>query len=387
MASLLVNFVYAHPVGHLIEALHACAGYHAADPQLRIGLAVNAASPVELASLCPFIDAVYPVEIDLVDADFDARPALAGIPPEWDWVVGDGRGAQADQRRYFPGMARYYDECHRYFQSARHIGYAGAVPPYYQRGGHFRLPLPTAERAEADRLLGQGRPRIAVLPGGSGPRAHYPSVASWELILDSLARRFPGAAICLTGKLRSDGRTSTTVDSAEFDRLARRVENPVVALDLPIVRQLAVVAACDVLVSPHSGFGMAALAVGTPWLSIAGNKWQEYYFNGTPFYSVLPDRHRFPCYNGMAPDPPLVEDDGPRSPSMCADRVRADLGAITEAAALLVERRLDYETALTDHVRRLLDFYGGDPKMVWSVDEVLAPVVKSVVAEAAKRRD
>jgi hypothetical protein len=37
--SLLVNFVYCPPVGHAIEALHYCHGYHRADPGLRIGRA------------------------------------------------------------------------------------------------------------------------------------------------------------------------------------------------------------------------------------------------------------------------------------------------------------------------------------------------------------
>jgi hypothetical protein len=30
--SVLVNFVYCHPVGHVIEALHYCHGYYRADP-------------------------------------------------------------------------------------------------------------------------------------------------------------------------------------------------------------------------------------------------------------------------------------------------------------------------------------------------------------------
>ena len=51
--SVLVNFVYCHPVGHAIEALHYCHGYHRADPGLRIGLALNADTPTELAALCP----------------------------------------------------------------------------------------------------------------------------------------------------------------------------------------------------------------------------------------------------------------------------------------------------------------------------------------------
>jgi hypothetical protein len=196
-------------------------------------------------------------------------------------------------------------------------------------------------------------------------------------VLDALADRFPEMTLCLTGKLAADGRTRTTVDRVEFDRLAERVPRTVRVLDRPIVDQLAVVAECDLLISPHSGFGMAALAVGTPWLSIAGNSWQEFYFNGTPFYSVLPDPERFPCYTGMNPDPPLVEDDGPRSPSMCAERIRADLDEIVDAAGMLAERRWSYETALADHARRLMEFFRGDTTSVWSIDHVLDPYVEA----------
>ncbi|HEX3812353.1 MAG TPA: hypothetical protein VHX59_05875 [Mycobacteriales bacterium] len=377
MTSLLVNFVYAQPVGHAIEALHACAGYHQADPDLRISVALNRATPIELARLCPFIDEVYPVDIDLFDPQLPTDELLSPIPPDWDWVVTDGRADQPAQRAAFPGMARYYDAARDHFRTARPIGYAGAQPPAYHRGTHFRLPLPSESRTAATRLLGSGRPRIALLPGGSGPRSHYPTVASWELVLDALADRFPEMTLCLTGKLADDGRTRTTVNRAEFDRLAERVPRTVPALDRPIVDQLAVVAECDLLLSPHSGFGMAALAVGTPWLSIAGNKWQEFYFNGTPFYSVLPDPERFPCYTGMNPDPPLVEDDGPRSPSMCAERIRADMDEILDAAAVLAEHRWNYETALADHARRLMEFFRGDTAAVWSIDHVLDPYLEA----------
>ncbi len=375
MPSLLVNFVYAHPVGHAIEALHACSGYHHADPDVRIGLALSSAMPIELARLCPYIDAIYPIDIDLFDPEFDARAALGHVPSDWDWVVGDGRLAQPAQQAYFPGLARYYDTAREYFGAARHIGYAGAEPPAYRRGVRFRLPLPGAERAAAARLLGPGRPRIAVLPGGSSDRSAYPSVASWELVLRRLHAAMGEATFVLTGKLAADGRTTTAFGPAEYDRLSECVPRTVRALDLPIVRQLAVVAECDVFISPHSGFGMAALAVGTPWLSIAGNKWQEFYFNGTPFYSVLPDRSRFPCYSGMSEDPPLIQDDGPRSPSMSGDRIRADIDEIVDAAVGLIERRWDYDTALKQHARKMLAFYDGDRDKLWSIDDVLRSAI------------
>lgn len=375
MESVLVNFVYASPVGHAIEALHACSGYHHADPGRRIGVVLNSATPVELATLCPFIDEVYPVDIDLFDTELDPGPALAAIPRDWDWVVNEPRADQPAQRQYFPGMGRYYDATAGYFTG--HVGPIGVQPPSYRAGVHFQLPIPAAQREIADRRLGAARPRIAVLPGGSGPRAQYPSTRSWELLLHALTNRYPDATICLTGKLNRDDRTATSFGAAEFAALQAVHPNTVLAVDLPIVEQLAVVAECDVLVSPHSGFGMAALTVGTPWLSIAGNKWQEFYFNGTPFYYVLPDRERFPCYNGFSADPPLVNDDGPRTPSMSRARIRADLAEIVEGAVRLIERRWDYETALTDHVRRLLAFYNGDTSMVWSIDDVLAPYVSA----------
>jgi hypothetical protein len=195
-------------------------------------------------------------------------------------------------------------------------------------------------------------------------------VRSWRLVFGALSRRWPRAVFCLLGKLRQDGRTATSFTRAELDELASSAAPAVDAVDLPVIDELAVVAQCDVLISPHSGFGMAALAVGTPWLSIAGNLWPEYYFNGVPFYSVLPNLRRFPAYTGLGPEPEPVDDDGPRSPSMCRARIAADLDEITEGAARLIERRWPAEQALADHVGRMLALRGGRADQIWSVDNV-----------------
>jgi hypothetical protein len=372
--SVLVNFVYCHPVGHAIEALHYCHGYHRADPGLRIGLALHAGTPTELAALCPYIGDVYPVALDLFDPAPDAG-LLDRIPAGWDWVVDDDRGHQAPQRALFPGLAAYYDLAADRFSAAGSVlGRAGAAPPRYSAGEPFRLRLPGPALASAQRRLrdaapGAG-PRIGVLPAGSGPRGNYPSVRSWQLVLGALSRRWPRAQFCLLGKLRQDGRTATSFGRAELDELAGSVPSSVDAVDLPLIDELAVVASCDVFVSPHTGFGMAALAVGTPWLSIAGNLWPEYYFNGVPFYSVLPDLRRFPAYTGLGPAPEPVDDDGPRAPSMCRERIKADLDEITEGAARLIERRWPAEEATADHVSRMLALRGGDGDRIWSVDAV-----------------
>ncbi|MBM7790393.1 glycosyltransferase family 9 protein [Tenggerimyces flavus] len=353
MTSLLVNFVYAHNVGHAIEALHLAYGHHRRDPSLEISVALNAATPVELASLCPFVEAVYPVRLDLFDPSV---PFVAELPEAFDLVSEDGRASQPEQRALFPGIAAYYDVCR-----AR-IGVTAAAP--YSPGEHFRLALSPTVRSDS--------PRIAVLPGGSADRSLYPSVASWELILRTLAARIPTATFVFLGKLGDDGRTRTTYSAAEIARLQECVPSES-ALDLPLIDQLTVVASCDVFVSPHSGFGMAALAAGTPWLSLSGNAWHEYYFNGVPFYSVLPDVDRFPAYTALSALPDPVEDDGPRSPSMCAERIRADLDELVEAAAKLIDRSWPYETALAHYAQGMLRIRKGDASQVWSWDHVLAP--------------
>ncbi|WP_121006787.1 hypothetical protein [Saccharothrix australiensis] len=350
--SLLVNFVYCHPVGHAIEALHRCHGYHRADPDLRIGVVLNAATPVELARLCPFLDEVHAVEVDVFDGSADFTPQLARIARDWDQVVEDERASQPWQRDLFPGLARYYDQARGHFRDG------GARWPY-SAGEAFRLPVPATPHEGV---------RIAVLPGGSSPRRFYPSVRSWRLVLGALAARFPGAEFVFVGKLREDGRTSTSFARAEFDELIGSVRS-VDAVDRPLVEQLAEVASSDVLVSPHSGFSMAGLAVGTPWLAISGNRWPEYYFPGTPFYSVLPDLTRFPSFNLFTEDPEPVDDDGPRMPSMSRRRIAADLDRIVDGAARLVERRWDFDTALADHVRRMVEL-GVRPEWMWSVDDV-----------------
>jgi hypothetical protein len=372
----LVNFVYCHPVGHVIEALHYCHGYHLAGPEVTVAVALNASSPVELAGLCRFIDACYPVSLDVFDplAPIDG---LEAIPAGWDWVVDDGRSRQAQQRAVFPGIGAYYDRAsERFTASGPAIGTAGASPPAYLPGEQLRLALPgpALERAR-DMLTASGGlerwPRIAVLPAGSGPRLDYPSLRSWELLLSCFADRWPEAGFCLLGKLRADVRTSTSFPAAELDRL-RRFPGVLDAVDADLVDQLAVVAACDVLVSPHSGFAMAGLAVGTPWLCISGNRWPEYYFNGVPFYSVLPDTRRFPAFHQFGPGPEPVEDDGPRSPSMSYQRIAADLEEILDAADRLIEGRWPFQTAMTDHVARMLAIRDGRAELLWSIDDVHA---------------
>jgi hypothetical protein len=272
-------------------------------------------------------------------------------------------------------MVAYYAASDTHFRVARRRGHTSTEPPAYLPNQQLVLEVPAEHRDRARQRLGSGSPRIVVMLGGSDVRAFYPSATSWDKILRALATQYPDAVLCLVGKLGQDGRTSMRFTREEVDRLLAVVPGSVDAFDLPLLDQLAMVQACDVFLSPHTGFGFVALGVGTPWLTLSGNRWPEYFYNNVPFYSVLPDPERFPCYTFAltGEDPPLVDDrdgEGPRSPSMSADRIDDDLDELLEAAGLLIERKLPYEQAMTCHFDRIQRFFHGRTPLIWSFDNV-----------------
>lgn len=379
--TLLVNHWYAHPVGHAIEALRLCLGYHKADPSLRVSVLLNGATPAELARLCPFIERTFAVGFtNLEDGETDPEPALHGVPREWDWVVDEHRSHEDFQLDRFPGLRRFYQATDRYFRPRHGHGIAGQTPPAYEPHHQLRLELPDQLRERAEQRLAKAPLRLAVMPAGSSAaRALYPSIASWRLILRELAAAHPDALVCLIGKLRRDERTSTSGTRAEVDRIATACPNLVDCFDLPLLEQLAIVEHCQLFLSPHTGFGMAAVAVGTPWLTLSGGRWYEAFFNGVPFYSVIPDTNRYPCYPGWEQPLPTfgsdIDGEGPRTPSMSHARIKDDLPQLLEGARLLVELRLSYEDALRYYYDRLVQALGGERERIWSFDAVHVPYV------------
>jgi hypothetical protein len=364
---LLVNFFYSHAVGHAVEALHYCLGHHTAAPERAVSVALNAASACELARYCPFVESAYPIVHSFVEPGVDSPRALAAVPRQWNWVVDDFRRHQDVQLRAFPGMRDYYEASDRHLVATRGRTVVGDRAADYVRGCRLRLELP----AEVRRRLPEPGDWIAVMPAGSGPRSLYPSVGSWELILDALAERIPGVRFALIGKLHRDRRTASTLARGEVAELLAHRTRPLDCFDLELTEQLAIVEACGVFLSPHTGFGMAALAVGTPWLTISGGRWFEYYFNHVPFRSVMPDVERYPAFSQFE-EPPTIGDggDGPRTPSMSSARIREDLERIATAAVELLDGTLTYERALAEYFSALLAAHQGDTSRIWSIDGV-----------------
>jgi hypothetical protein len=368
---LLVNFFYAPPVGHAVEALHYCLGHHTAAPDRAVSVALNAASACELAGSCRFVESAYAIEHEFVERSSDSERALAGVPRDWDWVVDDFRRRQDFQLRAFPGMGDYYEASDRHLSAARGRTVVGDPAAGYVPRCRLRLELPPEARSCARRRMPEDGRCIAVMPAGSGPRSLYPSVPSWRLILDALAERLPGFRFALIGKLRRDGRTTSTLSAREVSALLAHRTRPIDCFDLKLTEQLAIVEACDVFLSPHTGFGLAALAVGTPWLTISGGRWFEYYFNHVPFRSIIPDTERYPAFTQFE-EPPLVPDgeNGPRTPSMTSARIQVDLERIAGAAAELADGSLTYERALAEYFPALLAAHQGDGSRIWSIDGV-----------------
>ena len=85
--SLVINWAYSDPVGHVIEGLQHAYGYHRANPGLEISLIVNSASKHEICASCPWLHAVHPVSLAEVLADGLNASTLRRIPDEWDFVV------------------------------------------------------------------------------------------------------------------------------------------------------------------------------------------------------------------------------------------------------------------------------------------------------------
>jgi hypothetical protein len=353
---VLVNFFYAQLVGHAVEALHYAHGHHAADPRREISVALNAATATELADLCPFVEHAYAIDHPFLEPCADSSARLASLPREWDWVLDDPRRYQDSQLEAFAGMRDYYAASveHLTTTTGRSIagpGRAGYLPHQPLR---FALePAPLEDRT------------IAVMLAGSSEPALYPSLESWRKILDALHEAHPGVRPALIGRTPNDARTSSALDRTE---LLDHPSRPLDAYDLPLKQQLAIVKASALFLSPHTGFGLAALATGTPWLTLSGGRWFEYYFNHVPFRSIIPDVERFPCFSQFTP--PEIADG--RTPSMSDERFDADLDRIVAAAGELINGELGYDRALREYFADLQSATSD----IWSIDGVHLTYVK-----------
>ena len=359
--TLLLNWVYYRPVGHVVEALKVARGFVDADCDLEVSVLLNADSAAELADACPWISRGYAVDTHEVARLGADAPTLRRIPRVWDYVAIDRRAVD-DRADLLPDLRAFHDAADEYFeariwQGAQVVPSPAGAPPY-RLDAPIRLDVPAAAREFAAGYA-PASPRIGLLLAGSSPEPLYPPLIIWERLVQALADEFPDAGLYVTGSSgRTTGRTTTyRYPRAALDGLFARVSRAVDCYDLGLWRQLGLIERCDVFIAPHTGFAFLAPCVGTPWLAISGGRWPEYLFNRTPFSCVLPRCPRcprYPCYHGrMLPD--CVERLDGHRPILCmeAGPLGTRIPDIVDEVQRLLNPGFTYEQAVALHIQRI----------------------------------
>ncbi|SDN01574.1 hypothetical protein SAMN05660642_03802 [Geodermatophilus siccatus] len=133
---LLVDFFHAQQLGHAVEALQHCVGHAAALPGREVSVLLDATTPTELATWCPALSAVFPVDGPFLEADPAAAQRLAAVPRDWDWVVDDTRRHQPSRLDVFPGMRDHHAASDAHLPTRRGRSVVGAEAIWSIDGVH-----------------------------------------------------------------------------------------------------------------------------------------------------------------------------------------------------------------------------------------------------------
>ena len=363
-----------NPVGHVVEAIKIAKGLAIANRNLEIHLMLNARSAIELPDACPWITNTYAIDTFEVQADGIDSAIFQGIPNVWDYILMDNRPLLEFQQGCEDelDLVDWYQIADQYFQARLWKGLTWQFQEYpeslrYNLDNQVQLELPREAVKYIEGVYFHNAsegPNICVLLAGSSNPVDYPSINGWKIILKGLFNTFPGLRIFITGKLNADARTISKFPQADLDRLFDACPSLVNCYDIGLWNQVALIQACDLFVSPHSGFGFLAPCVGTPWLTLTGSITSEYFFNGVPFYSIFPTCGNYPCYMNES----WLHEDGSniakvecrerrqqneRMPCMDDERVKQELPEIIQGTRLLLTPEFSFEQALECHVQRL----------------------------------
>jgi hypothetical protein len=368
---LLINWAFYRPVGHVLEALQHAYGYYSASrDKIDIYLALNAASPVTLAEACPWVSGVHPVDIKEIMAQGEAAASVQAMPSNWDYVITDSRlrlellrphkdateliTVQSVLQGYlrgsvWTGFSRGW-ECR--WNTTGLIGADDPLP--YAANARFRLPIPPDAQLFARRYHHDG-PAVCLIPSGFVGLQRSPSLESWNEILSALGQALPDLRVYATGVSSSFAGQSYTrgVTSQDIDRLARKLSFVTNCFDIGLWNQIALMAECDILLAPHTGFAFISQFVDTPWLALSGCPWPEYLFNGVPFYSVIPDCDSYPADGRKKSECNQRLARGQKTVCMEDESLRARLPDVVEGARFLLDEATTYERAVQTHVENL----------------------------------
>ena len=302
--TLLINWLYFHPVGHAVEGFAAAAEYYAVDPELKIHLILNSRTPIELVESCPWVAKCYPIDVNEVAAKRELANCLQRLPKDWDYIVSSERWLNRklySQKLYL---------CHeiidslcqaRLWRGVRGKRGDGIEPaPDFKPGAKFKMTPLKSARHYADRFQQDGL-IFSILLAGSSVEKIYPKISWWKLLLQQMNRVFSQVRFLILGHTKSKSNQTTThaYSPSELEDLFTTLPNIVNCYNVGLGNQLALIELSNIFISPHTGFAFLAPCVGTPWLAISGVRWPDPAFASMPFYSVLPTCPKYPCFTNM----------------------------------------------------------------------------------------
>ncbi|MCC6806187.1 MAG: hypothetical protein IT381_02090 [Deltaproteobacteria bacterium] len=355
--TMLINWGYYFAVGHVVEALKIAHGYVAKMPDLEVHLILPQQAPADLARASPAVSRVYTVNPYAIAQEGESSIALACIPRVFDYVVEyDFPEGPAP-----PAIAPFAELFERRFLARRWKGSSNdryVLPeggqPEYDFNATVSLTLPDAARFASPMNDHRG-PKIALLLAGGGGAGAYPSLGFWQRMCAAIRREFPDVRFALTGQSGAERRGTYTSSypraavNALFDADAELVD----AYDIGLWRQLGLIAECDMLISPHTGFSFLAPCVGTPWLALSGGHWSEYLMNGRPFYCVLPRCERYPCRGFIKPECRVKYGGDDYFECMSDRALEPKIAEIVAGVRKLKDPSFSYEMAVAEHLERV----------------------------------
>lgn len=358
--TLLVNWVYYRPVGHALEGLKIARGYFEADKELKISVLLNSEMPYEIGELCPWIEKIYIADVkELAECGLQAK-CLEKIPKYWDYVVSDDRlmhslDSYSEELKVANQTIIQFLKAEMW-KGNRFFPQHENMPPL-KFDTEMRFTLPENAKEFIAKYNHDGL-KICILPAGSNADRIYPEASWWVKMMKSVTNSFPDARFYMTGaKSKEGGRSeSYTFSDVDIKLILKEIDNIENCFDIGIINQIALLEYCDLLISPHSGFAFLAGCVNTPWLSISGARWPEYFYNHIRFYSVLPSCIKYPCYTGMKEE--CVSEMKNGNPVVCMSTSELDkkLPDIVDGIRKLTDDSFTYGDSIELYRKNVLDY-------------------------------
>jgi hypothetical protein len=352
MKKLLLNYVYWSPVGHVLEAIKYARGFYESNKNIEISVILNKDSPLELIKLFPWIKKTYSIDLKSKNQN------LEKFNKKWDYIVTDKRAR--DLYAMSHEMKKFHEKFFKEVSPRIWKGYTNywkvgeESPLNYIPNTKISPEIPKNTKKSIERKI-KSRKNICVLLGGSSSPGRYPPIDSWIDLLKKLKKRFPQYNLIITGVLKNNsGRTFTRAYGLkEIEKLKKAIPDIIDMYNIGLINQIELVKVSNLFISPHTGFGFISQVVGTPWLTISGGDWPEYFLNDTAFYSAIENLKYYPAYT-FQNKPSKHHRRKLRKYLGFDDRnMRKRSKDILKGAKLLLEDKMDYKNSVKLHKMKL----------------------------------